>query len=265
MQDSPWSLALIKDRVGPGIQRDITFGRIDPGAVELVRARVARWNALRYAKVRSPSRRFRDAVERVIDRNRRLRSDARVDTQPSRFRDAVKHVIDNNRRLRSLTEHSNIELPNAYTNDDTGVVSGADSAPSFPRSSVFDGAGFSEGTLPTTNKTADPADRLLIGKSDQDPLQTQGQYGYEDESEQIDDKQTTYSIESIFEDQRLAYLHEFTSRLTKDAEKLGHARLSELPASMLAKVLKEFAQRLHAEASTPFQWETSVILHRKQE
>ena len=153
--------------------------------------------------------------------------------------------------------------------DETASSTGSDRTPLLPL--VFDVGSNSTGTYPSTKNTSDASSSLQHNQLEAGPPLPQprkgdcaigDEPGNHPENEQ---QQTTYSVETVSEDERLEYLQGFAFRLTKDVEKRGHLSLTNLPPSVLTRLLKEFAQRLHAEASNPFQWETSVILHRKQE
>ena len=159
--------------------------------------------------------------------------------------------------------------------DETASSTGSDRTPLLPL--VFDVGSNSTGTYPSTKNTSDATSSLQHNQLEAGPPLPQlyeGDCATGDESgnnpeneQQVEevDVQTTYSVETVSEDERLEYLQGFAFRLTEDVEKLGRLSLTNLPPSVLTRLLKEFAQRLHAEASNPFQWETSVILHRKQE
>ena len=159
-------------------------------------------------------------------------------------------------------------------NEETSSA-GSDRTPLLPL--VFGVDSNSTGTYPSTKNTSDATSNLQHNRPEADPPLPQlreGDYATADGSEihpenkqqveEVDDIQMTYSVETMSEDQRSQYLQEFVFRLTEDVEKLGRPSLTNLPPSVLTRLLKEFAQRLHAEASNPFQWETSAILHRNE-
>ncbi|KAF9786523.1 hypothetical protein IL306_002721 [Fusarium sp. DS 682] len=79
------------------------------------------------------------------------------------------------------------------------------------------------------------------------------------------DTETTYSVDSRSDDTKLQYLQEFAEKLADDI-KSGSATLSieEMEAQYLDSVLKEFAWKLYGESSNPFEWEASVVFHRKR-
>ncbi|KAF7550856.1 hypothetical protein G7Z17_g5427 [Cylindrodendrum hubeiense] len=92
----------------------------------------------------------------------------------------------------------------------------------------------------------------------------------EEESQQqttIDDSdaETTYSIDTRSDDSTLHHLEVFAERLIKDMRpKSGDSSFQDIQAQYLDSALKEFSWRLHGESSNPFEWEASVVIHRKR-
>ncbi|KAK4078282.1 uncharacterized protein Triagg1_3298 [Trichoderma aggressivum f. europaeum] len=78
------------------------------------------------------------------------------------------------------------------------------------------------------------------------------------------DVSTTYSVDTLSDEPRLRYLQVFAEQLDKDMKQTSDQFcFSSIEAEYLAPMLREFAWKLHSESSTPFQWEASVIIHKK--
>jgi len=83
----------------------------------------------------------------------------------------------------------------------------------------------------------------------------------------IDDNDggTTFSKDASLDIRALEYLHSFADRLAQDTQRVaGVETVASIDSGFLEASLKEFTLRLHGESSNPFQWETSVILHRNR-
>ncbi|KAL7914184.1 hypothetical protein GGI35DRAFT_490474 [Trichoderma velutinum] len=79
------------------------------------------------------------------------------------------------------------------------------------------------------------------------------------------DVETTYSIDTLSDDPKLRYLQVFVEQLVKDMKQIsGEFCFRNIETEYLDPVLREFAWKLHSESSNPFQWEASVIIHRKR-
>lgn len=79
------------------------------------------------------------------------------------------------------------------------------------------------------------------------------------------DVETTYSIDTLSDEPKLRYLQVFAEQLAKDMKQISDEFcFSNIEAEYLDPMLREFAWKLHNESSNPFQWETSVIIHRKR-
>lgn len=61
------------------------------------------------------------------------------------------------------------------------------------------------------------------------------------------------------------YIQPFLAHLTKDLKHILELSPFIIEQENLKRTLKNFAWRLHGESSNPFQWESSVTLHRKSE
>lgn len=82
---------------------------------------------------------------------------------------------------------------------------------------------------------------------------------------EYDDAQTTYSVISAPDDLEKDYIRAFAQRLLQDVESAsGVTNISKIPSSYISDTLRAFSWRLHGESSNPFQWGTSVTLHRKR-
>jgi hypothetical protein len=80
------------------------------------------------------------------------------------------------------------------------------------------------------------------------------------------DTATNYSVESDPADSGNDYIHAFARQLAVDLEPSpGSSKLSTVPPSYISEALRLFSWKLHEESRNPFQWEISVILHRKRE
>lgn len=143
------------------------------------------------------------------------------------------------------------------------------SASTSSSSSVSHSNSNSKNTYPSTKDTSNVTGDIQPASLTQNSLVSMylnEETGDSDDSHGLDrdDAETTYSIETTVEDDHLEYLQQLSRRLVDDVKKAGLLDLSRLPPGILTGLLKEFAQRLHGEASNPFQWETSIIIHRKQ-
>ncbi|KAH6968063.1 hypothetical protein DER45DRAFT_477375 [Fusarium avenaceum] len=79
------------------------------------------------------------------------------------------------------------------------------------------------------------------------------------------DAETIYSIDSRLNDPKLQYLHIFVEQLADDIKSVSaDLSIDGIEAEYLDSVLREFAWNLHGESSNPFEWEASVVLHRKR-
>ncbi|KIL85182.1 hypothetical protein FAVG1_11611 [Fusarium avenaceum] len=79
------------------------------------------------------------------------------------------------------------------------------------------------------------------------------------------DAETTYSIDSRLDDPKLQYLQVFAEQLADDINSASaDLSIEGIEAEYLDTVLREFAWKLHGESSNPFEWEASVVLHRKR-
>lgn len=79
------------------------------------------------------------------------------------------------------------------------------------------------------------------------------------------DAETIYSIDSRLNDPKLQYLHVFAEQLADDIKSVSaDLSIEGIEAEYLDSVLREFAWNLHGESSNPFEWEASVVLHRKR-
>jgi hypothetical protein len=82
---------------------------------------------------------------------------------------------------------------------------------------------------------------------------------------EYDDARTTYSVDSAPDDLEKDYIWAFARRLLQDVESAsGVTNISKIPSSYISDTLRAFSWRLHHESSNPFQWGTSVTLHRKR-
>lgn len=104
------------------------------------------------------------------------------------------------------------------------------------------------------------------GLHESDPL-AEGETG--EQQRAIDDSDaettTTYSVSTVSDDPKQNYLQVFAQRLAKDMKKVSDEFCFEsIKAEHLDPVLREFAWKLYDESSTPFQWEASVIIHKKR-
>lgn len=81
--------------------------------------------------------------------------------------------------------------------------------------------------------------------------------------DEIRDSDTVYSLESSADGER--YVSVFAHRLLCDlrSSKVDHG-FSDLSPDFVGRTLKQFARRLYEESKDPFQWATSVVLHRKR-
>jgi hypothetical protein len=77
------------------------------------------------------------------------------------------------------------------------------------------------------------------------------------------DSETVYSLESAPCEER--YVTAFACRLLSDLKnKKGLKDPSSLPSAFITQTLRLFARRLCEESTDPFQWGTSVVLHRER-
>lgn len=77
------------------------------------------------------------------------------------------------------------------------------------------------------------------------------------------DSETVYSLESGPGEE--SYVTAFAHRLLRDLKnKKSLKDPSTLPSAFIAQTLRLFARRLYEESTDPFQWGTSVVLHRKR-
>jgi hypothetical protein len=138
------------------------------------------------------------------------------------------------------------------------TVSAYDSSVSRRRSqdlpSIFDGSNhgreWDSSTLPTT--------------SGETPLEVQ--INKQTRDVEHDDARTTYSVDSAPDDSEKDYIWAFARQLLQDVESAsGITNISKIPSSYISDTLREFSWRLHEESSNPFQWGTSVTLHRNRE
>ncbi|PNP55756.1 hypothetical protein THARTR1_03976 [Trichoderma harzianum] len=78
------------------------------------------------------------------------------------------------------------------------------------------------------------------------------------------DVETTYSVDTLSDEPKLRYLQVFAEQLAKDMKQISDEFcFSNIEAEYLNPMLREFAWKLHGESSNPFQWEASVIIHKK--
>jgi hypothetical protein len=78
------------------------------------------------------------------------------------------------------------------------------------------------------------------------------------------DSETVYSLESAPGDER--YISVFAHRLLCDLRRTkDNQDLSDLSPNFIVQTLKSFARRLYEESTNPFQWGTSVVLHKRRE
>ncbi|KAM0452650.1 hypothetical protein ACHAPV_009413 [Trichoderma viride] len=78
------------------------------------------------------------------------------------------------------------------------------------------------------------------------------------------DIESTSSIDTLLDDLKLHYLRAFAQQLSEDIKQSSNEScLDNVEAGFLDRVLREFAWKLHGESSNPFQWEASVIIHKK--
>ncbi|KAJ4855789.1 hypothetical protein T069G_09157 [Trichoderma breve] len=75
---------------------------------------------------------------------------------------------------------------------------------------------------------------------------------------------TTYSVDTLLDEPKLRYLQAFAEQLAKDMKQISDEFcFGSIEAECLVPMLREFAWKLHSESSNPFQWEASVIIHKK--
>lgn len=90
--------------------------------------------------------------------------------------------------------------------------------------------------------------------------------GVEDTGGYESDADTIYSLASQDSDKRNSYLQPFLDRFSSDCPDIFPAPgASGIRPEYLEQALKEFASRLHAESSNPFQWEAAVALHKARQ
>lgn len=78
------------------------------------------------------------------------------------------------------------------------------------------------------------------------------------------DVETTYSVDTLLDEPKLRYLQAFAEQLAKDMKQISDEFcFGSIEAECLVPMLREFAWKLHSESSSPFQWEASVIIHKK--
>lgn len=249
--------ALLHNRRG---SRNITLARVNSEAVE------------RNKRYRARERELKWWERRVLRGQSKLTIPGIVPTshpmQPWRLTSA-------RRRTAPYAPDSRIEKEELVMANEETSSTGSNRTPLLPL--VFDVGNNSAGTYPSTKNTSNATSSLQHNQLETGPPLPQLLEGdcaiadgsenhpeNEQQAEKVDEIQTIYSVETVSEDQRLEYLQEFASRLTEDVETLGRPSLIRLPPSVLTTLLEGFAQRLHAEASNPLQWETSVILHRNE-
>ena len=244
--------ALLHNRKG---SRNITLARVDLEAVERNKRYRARKDELEEWRRRASGGQSKPTIHGIAS--------TYILTRRWRQRSARARILDS--RIKEELVMANEEASST----------GSDRTPLLPL--VFGVDSNSTGTHPSTKNTSDATSNLQHNQLEAGPPLLERLEEYcatadgsethlenEQQVEEVDDIQTTYSVETVSEDQRLEYLQEFASRLTEDVETLGRPSLIKLPPSVLTTLLKGFAQRLHAEASNPLQWETSAILHRNE-
>lgn len=151
--------------------------------------------------------------------------------------------------------------------------------------------GWSRGTRPSTVPTSHPGMKeqslhqvATIPESGELEITSQGEPGTanpedihspdslaQDQTEEQqyttdeDDVETTYSVETISDIPKLRYLQDFAEQLTEDMKQFSdEPSLGNIGAEHIDTMLREFAWKLHGESVNPFQWETSVILHKRR-
>ncbi|KAI1021931.1 hypothetical protein LB504_007514 [Fusarium proliferatum] len=79
------------------------------------------------------------------------------------------------------------------------------------------------------------------------------------------DTATTYSFDTLSDDPKFVYFQAFIDQLAEDVRAATDGTILQTVGQVfLDQTLREFAWKLHEESTTPFQLETSVIIHRKK-
>jgi hypothetical protein len=145
----------------------------------------------------------------------------------------------NKESISSFQRH----IPGSFDNSSTN---------SLPHLSVFDEESQHHGAFSSTIPTS-------LGTSKAEAEDETAKLG----NIHAQDSGTIYSIDSAGEDLEYALL--FAHRLTQDLKtESGLPDLSTIPQTFVSDVVGAFTWRLYEESKNPFQWETSVILHRQK-
>ncbi|KAF5636038.1 hypothetical protein F52700_5352 [Fusarium sp. NRRL 52700] len=176
---------------------------------------------------------------------------------------------------------SYIDTQNPY---DYGSVQ-SEATTSSPCSSTFDLTVQSHGTRPSTvpnslpHKPQSPKGVLgslqtTIGQAEEEKSispshheeeQNQWSPGKSENNRDEYDTATTYSFDTLSDDPKFVYFQAFIHQLAEDVRVTADGTaLKDIGKEFLDQTLRDFAWKLHEESTTPFQLETSVIIHRKR-